>query len=70
MLAIAMTGQQLKRSVKRHHAPRNNHLVQMSILALQMKRLRKLYAEIENTRTEVSTLLEQPIQSNKDEKSI
>lgn len=64
-----MIGQQSKKFVKRHPAPRNKHQVQMSILALQMRRVRRMYAELENNHTLALTLCQQPIQSNQDEES-
>ncbi len=70
MLAIAMIGQLSKKSVKRHPAPRNKHQVQMSILALQMRRIRRIYAELETNYAQALTLCQQPIQSNQDDESI
>lgn len=64
-----MIGQLSKKSVKRHLAPRNKHQVQMSILALHMRRIRRMYAELETNYSQALNFLEQPIQSNQDEES-
>jgi hypothetical protein len=42
----------------------------MSILALQMRRIRRIYAELETNYAQALTLCQQPIQSNQDDESI